>query len=123
MGLLTTADLDGMRTTLNQSLPDTCVIMRPAVTDDGQGGQTQAYAASGTVACRLSPHTSRQTGDEEVRGNRVAGVLERMITLPNATDVALTDQLHVGSQTFDVTAIHAPRSYEIDVRVDAIQVS
>lgn len=123
MSLLSTGDLARMQTVLNQSLPGTAYVLRATTASDGQGGQTATWGTAGTAACRLSPHSARAAGSEGVVGERVAAFNERVITLPASTDVRQTDRLAVGSQTFEVTGLHAPRSWEISVRVDAVQIA
>lgn len=122
MSLLSAGDLASMRTVLDTSLPDTAVIWSRTLASDGQGGRTQTYAAAGTVACRLSPISAMSAGSEDVRGDRQAAVADRVLTMPASTTIAATDRVVVASQTFEVTAIHAPRSWELSRRVDCVEV-
>lgn len=121
-GLLSTGDLASMRTVMDTSLPDTGVVWRRTLADDGQGGRTQTYSAVGTVACRLSPVSALSAGSEEVHGDRQTAIADRIITFPANTDVVPTDRIVVSDQTFEVLAIHAPRSWEISTRVDCVEV-
>lgn len=118
--MLSTADLDAMRSTLNQSLPDTAQVQRVTRTSDGMGGFTETWATVATVACRVSP--SGNTPTEQVAAERVQDHVLWTLTLPAETDVTAADLIVVGSRTFEVVGVLAPRSYEIATRVVAVEV-
>jgi Phage head-tail joining protein. len=110
-----------MQTVLNTSLPGTAVLQRNTQASDGQGGKTDAWAAYGTVACRISPFVRRMGGEENL-GARVEAVRERLITLPASTDITETDRIVTGGQTFEVLAMDGARSYELGRRVHAARI-
>src|SRR5262245_27738683 len=117
--LMTTSEIASMRSDLEGlSLPDSAVIERPAFTDDGGGGGTTTWAAAGTVACRVSPMAGlgRDPGGET--GDRLDESARWILTLPAETDVDTDDRLRVGSRTFNVLAVRAPRSFEVSRRVE-----
>lgn len=122
MSLLTASDLTSMRSVLNESLPGTAILMARTQAGDGQGGYTDTYAASGTVACRLSP-LPVVSGIEEPVGDRKATIAERVITLPAETSVPTTGRIQIGAETFQVTSVRAPRTWELSVRVHAYEIT
>jgi hypothetical protein len=63
-----------------------------------------------------------RAGGEEVRGERQTAVAARIMTFPANTDIIPSDRVVVAAQTFEVLAIHAPRSWEISTRVDCVEV-
>lgn len=113
--MLSAADLTAMKTTLDASLPDTCTVYRLTRTSDGAGGYTEAWAATGAaVACRVSP---AGTGAEREVAARLGAVATWMVTLPAGTDVTAKDKILTSTQTLQVEAALAPRSWEISRRV------
>ena len=108
-----------MRDTLEDSLVDTAIIKSSAWVSDGGGGGTTTYTASGTVECRVAPLT--MTG-EMVEGDRLQSDTEYIFTF--AWDTAITDEsliTHSG-RNFTVTALRAPRTWEVSRRVEAKEV-
>lgn len=113
---LTAAEIAAMRDDLEDSMPDTCVIQRRSLTTDGQGGKTEAWAAAGTVVCRLSPQGIGR-GDETSRAERISGEEEWVVTLPALSDVTTTDRLVVLGVTYEPVGLRAVRSWELSRRV------
>ena len=118
--MLSTGDLQGMRATLEQSLPGTAVIQTLSLTPDGMGGGTSTWTAAGTVDCRLT-RLSSVRGDEAEHGDRIAPEADWMLTLPAETQITTEDRVVVGGVTFTVSAMHAPRSWEISRRVELVE--
>lgn len=113
---LSAADLAAMRDTLEDTLPDVCVIQRRSLTTDSQGGRTESWVAAGTVDCRLSPLSAGQGANEATRGDRIAGDEDWVITMPALTDVTVRDRLVVGSVTYEPVGLRAARSWEMSRR-------
>lgn len=120
--MLSTADLDAMRATLDASLPDSCQVVRRSTVPDGAGGTTDTWAnQGGAVACRLSPVSrSDRLAEREVAGELVA-VTYWTLTFPDATDVTERDRVTVAGRTFEVTSV-GTRSWEISRRVLVVEV-
>lgn len=112
---VTTAELAAMRATLTETLPLTAVIQRVTRTSDGMGGGSAAWNAAGTAQCRVGPGGTQP--EEKLIADRLAGVTAWTVTLPAETDVAAADRIIVGSRTFEVEGVLAPRSWEIGRRV------
>ncbi len=120
--MLTDADLAGMRSALEDSLPDTAVIQRGTVHSNAGGGGTTAWVAIGTVACRLSPISAAGFGTEREVADRLAEVSDWLITMPQATTIDTDKRIVIGTETFEVLAMHEPRSWDLCTRVEASQV-
>lgn len=119
MPLLSAGELTAMRAVQSDTLPDTAVISRNTPTSDGMGGWTDAWAAIGTVDCRVSPAGG---GAESLMAERITDTDAWNITLPYNTDVTAKDRVAIGSRTFEVvTAL--PKSWETARRVVATEVS
>lgn len=114
MSLLEAAELTAMRDVLDQSLPDTAIVVRSTLTPDAYGGQTQTLTTVATVPCRVSPTGAR--GSDSTIGGVVASLSAWTITLPSETDVNVSDRITVGARSFEVTEV-AARSWEISRRV------
>lgn len=123
--MLTQSQIDGMRLTLNESLPGTAVISRGTFIPDGGGGGSTGWQARATLDARLSPMPARGTGQETVEGERLTEKSEWIVTLP-VGDVADSldeaDRIAIEGRTFAVFAIRGPRSYEIGRRVEVREV-
>lgn len=106
-----------MRATLTRSLPDTATIQRRTRVSDDQGGQSDTWATASTnVPCRLSPMAS-VAESERILGAREGSQARWLATFPSGTDVGSSDRVVVGSRTFEVTQVFAPRSWELGRRV------
>jgi len=114
--MISAATLDGMRATLNASLPDDAVIQRIVKVDDGQGGFIE-----GTPTIVASPKVRVSTADltreENTMAERVGIQTAWILTFPAETDVTAKDRIVVGGRTFEVAAVLRPRSWEISRRV------
>lgn len=119
MRAFTSNELARMRATADKALPDSCTIRRATLTSDGMGGQTQTWANTATVACRLMPRNT-QPAEMAVAG-RLTNANGWIITLPYATDVTEKDVIAIGSRSFEVDKAQA-HSWEISRRVLATEV-
>lgn len=118
--MLSTADLDAMRTTLTESLPETAQVQRATRIDDGMGGFTETWMTVATVACRVGPRDITPT--EQIVGERIQDRVLWTLTLPAGTSVLAADRIMVGSRTFEVVSVLAPRSYELATWVVVVEV-
>lgn len=117
MSLLSDPDIDRMRATLDQSLPETCVIETPSYTDNSGGGGTLAWTTAGTADCRISP----LTGDERLRGERVAEDSDWIVTLPAETPIDVQSRILVNGGTFNVSAVRERGTWELSRRVEVTE--
>ena len=106
---------------MTSSLAGTAIIQTQSYQSDGGGGGTVAWTNAGTIPFRIATLTA---GDERVAGGRIHPDTEYIGTAPAGSDVITDDaQILYGSQTFAVTAIHAPRTWEVSRRVELKEVS
>jgi head-tail adaptor len=109
--MLTTAEIDGMRLTLDSSLPDFCTITSRVLTADIYGGSTDSWVTGLTVSCRLAPR-SLSDGEREQAGAELA-VGNWLVTMPALTVVATTDRLIIDGRTFEVLQVLDRRTFEL----------
>ena len=109
-----------MRATVDSSLPDSAIIKTRAWVSDGGGGGTTTYAAAGTVDCRIAPVTM---DDEVIEGERIHPDTEYVLTFPYDTAVVDDSLITIDSRNYSVTALRAPRSYAVSLRVEAKEVT
>lgn len=118
--MLTDADMASMRATLNDSLPDLCTIRRIGITNDGAGGVTTSNTDQTNVKCRFSPY--QNTAAEDNTADHVATTHMWKVTLTAGTEITSRDRIIWDSRTFEVIGINATRSWEIGVRLTAVEV-
>ena len=120
--MLTAAEITGMRSTLDESLPGTAVISRATWVSDNQGGSTATWAAAGTVIARISPATARP-GVEPVAGGGLVSESDWVGTFPDGTDITVRDRVVWSGATFEVVDLDKPRTWDLCVRVDLVKVA
>lgn len=117
---LSAGELSSMRHTSDVYLAGTAVIQAATRTSDGQGGETWAYAASGTVAARLAPEGLR--GGENTVGGRVAEVSPWILTVPFDTTIDEDDRVVFAAVTYEVSEVLTRTPEEIARRVRVVEV-
>jgi len=123
-GLLSAGELDAMRATIGETLPDSCVVLRRTDVSDGAGGWTPVWATAATLPCRVRP-TGQITPSEQPAADRLQGRMPFTVTLPVfdaggvATDVHDTDQIRRTGDTtaLEVIGVALPESWPLSVRV------
>jgi len=118
--MLSAAELASLRATLTTSLPGTVTVTRSSVTADGFGGQTEAWAAIGTVAARVSPTGN---GQENITAGGVIAVAPWTVTMPYGTNITERDRLTYQGQTLEVITTSSPRDWGTAVRCDCREVA
>lgn len=123
MTWITAAELDTMRTVLENTLPDTAVIQSSAYASDGEGGGTITWSAvtGGTVACRLDPIPSGAAYDAVTAGKESLRVL-RQLTVPHDAPLAMDRRVVVGSQTYEIVNLADDNSWRLDRRAIVAEV-
>jgi hypothetical protein len=95
------------------ALADELVLETRSFVSDGGGGGTIAWAASGTVACRVDPLAGGE--GEDVTANRLSDRSTHLLTVPKGTTVLGADRVVVaGRGTFEVTAVRS-RTREMQI--------
>ena len=118
--MLTDDDLDAMRETLEESLPETAAILRLTTTATETGGASESWATAATVAARLAPGS--YAGSESDIASRLTSTRSWTITLPQGTDIRQADRIEIGSRTFEVVTVLSARSYQVSARVSCVEV-
>lgn len=116
--MLTDSELEAMRATVVDSLPDEAVIQSQAASSDSGGGATVAWTDLGTVACRIAP----LTGSEGEQGDRIVAESRWVMTLPHGTDLGTDHRVLYSGGTFHVSAVR-DRSFATGVRAELVKVS
>jgi hypothetical protein len=123
--MLTTAQLNQMRTDANRLLPDDATIYRRTMTEDSTGSETPDWSTKiGEVKCRLSAQSVKSRARDIVRGGKIEAAEPWMVSLPIGTDLEVTDRLEIVCQsrpdltsTYEVVSSAEPRSYDVNLRV------
>lgn len=118
--MLSAQELSGLRSTLSASMPDQVVVSRSTATSDGMGGQSEVWAAAGTVAARISPAGA---GLDDLVGGEAVNVAPWVVTVPHGTNITDRDRIEWQGQTFEVIGVNAPRSWSACVRVECREVT
>lgn len=118
--MLGTADLDWMRDTLEQLMPDTCVILSPTNTSDGQGGWTTTWGTAAQKRCRIDP--GRKEMYERVTGAALQPYSWWWLTLPHDTVIDETYRVVVNGDTYNVVNHDDNKSWQATLRVAVMKV-
>ena len=98
---LTLAELGIMRDTIELLLPDTCSILSPTDTADGEGGVSTAWGTVGTaIPCRLDV----KMGREITTGGAVQPYIKTMLSLPYDQTITESHRVTHGGLTYAVVA-------------------
>jgi hypothetical protein len=119
--MLNTNDLAWMRDDLEALLPDTCVILTPTTTSDGQGGyETTWGTASVNVKCRIDP--GRKEMYEQISGAKLAPFSWWQLTLPWDATVTTESRVVVNGNTYNVVNHDDNKSWMGTLRVAVMKV-
>jgi head-tail adaptor len=119
--MLSAGEIAGMRAQIGETLVDTAVIQTRSFVDNQGGGGTLVWAVSGTVDCHVAPVIAR--GDQEqLVADRTTSTADWWVTVPAETPITSTSRLTVGSRTFEVVSLQAPRSWELHRRLQCAEV-
>lgn len=107
MVTLSSSDLDWMRSTLEELMPDSCVLQTATLASDGQGGQVETWAAAGTVICRLD----NGSGQRANVAQSVQPFSAWVLTVPQGTGLATDQRVVHNGVTFSVMAVSVEGSW------------
>lgn len=110
--MLSAADMALFQQTAGTTRITSCVIQRTTLASDGSGGFTNSWDTLATVNGRIYP--AMQTVQEIVAEGRIGEVVRWMIALPPGQDVTEKDRIAANGVTYEVIAVLAPRTYEIE---------
>jgi hypothetical protein len=109
------AELVQARAVANKFLQGTAVVLTQSLAADGQGGFTDTYVASGTVAARLA--YERLRGGEAPAAGRLIEMGNWVLTVPAGTSVGETDRVRFDSVVYEVTEVLTMTPVEVSRRV------
>jgi head-tail adaptor len=93
--------LTAMRAAIAELLPDTCTILSPTETPDGEGGVTTAWGTVGTaIACRVDV----KMGREQLTGGAIQPYIKTQLSLPWDQTILETYRVVHGGMTYAVIA-------------------
>lgn len=111
--MLSAADMALFQQTAGLTRVTPCTISRKTSAPDGFGGQADTWAdLPGPPMCRIYPAV--QAVAERDGEGRLESAVRWMIALPPGTDVTARDRIVANGVTYEVTAVLAPRTYEIE---------
>lgn len=96
--VLTAGELSQARAEMNATLPATCAIHRATRTANDSGGWADVFASVGSVACRVSYQTAR----ESLIAGRIAAETTHVIRVPALTDIRAGDQVVEFSDVYEI---------------------
>lgn len=117
--LLGAAELEWMRAMQGRALPGSAVVLRCALTPDGQGGQTEEWVADGTVPARLSSQNSRAVAESGANGAQVLSVTRWYVTMETtglARNITAADRLVIDGRLYEVTEVNNGEHWQTAVR-------
>ncbi len=99
---LTANELSIMRDSIELLLPDTCTILSPTDTPDGEGGVSTAWGTVGTaIACRVDVKMSR----ESLTGGAIQPYMKTQLSLPYDQTITETHRVVHGGLTYAVIGV------------------
>ena len=114
MSLLSSDELEYMRTGIEGLLPGSCNILTATLASDGAGGMTASWGIVGTaVACRLDAIR----GNETIQGASVAPEHAYILTLAHDTTIDTDYRVEVGTHTFNVISVDLEKDWAACRRV------
>lgn len=116
--MLTDSELSAMRSTVEESLPDTAVIQTSGWVSDGGGGGDTGWTNAGTIDCRIAPISGR----EDETGERITSESHFILTFPHDTQIDTNSRVLVAGGTFNVETVR-DRSWNTSTRVEAVKES
>lgn len=105
--MLTQATLAILRARMTASFPDTAVLLSRVGSDDGQGGETVAWTAGASYACRLI-QDARPT--DVVEGEQTNAIHHRKCLLPWDCPVTGEHRLRIGGVDYEVISATGDKS-------------
>jgi hypothetical protein len=116
----TPGELDQIRETTQDDLPDQATIYPRVLTDVGSGSLQESWGTPGpTVAARIGP-SGIKTVEQPVAG-RTGAVMFFVITLALGTPISPADQIQIGATRYYVVG-YSRQSRPLSLRVAVVEV-
>lgn len=116
--MLSTNEINTMQDLIETTFPDTAVIKRRRLTNDGFGGTTTSETTVATVNCAY--YLSKVAKDLVVAGNQQNQTLY-IILVPFGTTVIPKDKISIGSRNFEVITVES-ESYGLVTRIESVEI-
>ena len=117
--LLSNSELELMRATQLEAMPESVTIVHPTMADDGQGG----YTISGCTTTAYAGRLSLVRGNEEIAPGRFSVVSRPMLTLPHDATVSASDIAYVGGLKYRITFIDNAKSWSTAIRANVERIA
>ena len=114
--MLTSGDLEKMRSIQELELPDSATRSRYVRVPDGMGGYTTT-SSTASYSCRIAP----TSGNELELASRLTSAVTFTVTLPYDADVVASDELTVNGRTFQIVAVLRGEAWQTALRVLAVE--
>jgi hypothetical protein len=112
--MLTTSELQYMRASIEQLMPDTCTILNPVNTPNDEGGIIQTW---GTVAANVPCRLDMKSSSEPAIGGALQIFTGYMLSIPYDQTIDEVDNVVVNSIQYAVTSINSEQSWRAVKRV------
>lgn len=112
--MLTNAELQYMRESIEQLMPDTCTIINPVNTPNDEGGLIQTW---GTVAANVPCRLDMKSSSEPAIGGAVQIFTGYMLSIPYDQTIDEVDNVVINSIQYAVTSINSEQSWRAVKRV------
>lgn len=114
MTLLSSNELEYMRTSIEGLMPGTCNILSATLASNGAGEMTSTWGTVGTaVSCRLDA----TRGMEAVEGASLAPLHSYILTLAHDQTIDVDYRVEIGTHTFTVTSVDLEKDWAACRRV------
>jgi len=115
MTQLSSADLAGMRSAVEELFPDTCDILSLTIVADGQGGQTETWGtATASAKCRFD----FVSGDEQMAAGAEQVYKRAMLSLHYDTVITPANRILYEGNTYNVISVNDTTSWIVAKRAE-----
>lgn len=115
-------EIDDMRETMREAMPDLATVQRKQVVSDGGGGETETWTdLAPNVPCRFSPVAGGEAGTERGRatvGGRAVDESTHIVTVEAERDVTERDRLLINGEVYEVLLVRRRDHWELSRRLE-----
>ena len=115
MSFLSAGQLAFMREQVLDTMPDTGTILTGTAVSDGQGGNSQTWAGTTAIYCRIDVVNGR----EQTQGGGYKSYQKTQLTLPYNAVISTGNRFAYGSDQYNVVSVSgSDRSWNVTVRAE-----
>lgn len=114
--MLTSTELAWMRSTENQAMASTAIILSPNYEDSALGETVETWLIAGTVNCDIwpfNPEKEKSSGNQEISEGRF------YISFPSDTSLTVENKVTVDNVIYDITFSPLQQSWLTNLRCEA----